>query len=144
MRGGTRWLVAGGLVLGLTSAQLASQIQTPPQFRAGVQLVPVEVRAVDRDGNPVAGLTAGDFAIRDGGVAQEIAHFRPVSVVSDADAAPRTFLIVLGRGRLNQPIKALQALIDFVGTKALPQDRTRRICAPCSSISRPTARRERN
>jgi hypothetical protein len=35
----------------------------------------------------------------------------------------RTFLIVLGRGRLNQPTKALQALVNFVRSQSLPQDR---------------------
>jgi hypothetical protein len=30
---------------------------------------------------------------------------------------------VLGRGQLNAPVKAIDALIDFIGTKALPNDR---------------------
>ena len=34
----------------------------------------------------------------------------------------RVFMIVLGRGRLQEPSKGLDALIDFVRTKLLPQD----------------------
>jgi VWFA-related protein len=104
---------------GVPSAQ-----QNPPQFRAGVTLVPIEVRAIDKDGNPVTDLTAADFVIREAGRLQEVAHFRAVSLEALAPDTPgRTFLIVLGRGRLNQPTRALQALIDFVRSKSLPQDR---------------------
>ena len=113
-------VVAG--VVALSTATLFSQGK-PAQFRAGVELVQIEVRALDAKGDPVPGLTAADFLLRDGGVAQEIAFFRPVSVVTDADAPPRTFLFVLGRGRLNEPTKAVQALVDFVRLRALPTDR---------------------
>lgn len=109
-------------VVALSAATLFSQGKPPAQFRGGVELVQVEVRALDAKGAPIPGLSATDFLLRDGGVAQEIAHFRPVSVV-DADAPPRTFLFVLGRGRLNEPTKAVQALIDFVRLRSLPTDR---------------------
>lgn len=104
---------------GVPSAQ-----QNPPQFRAGVTLVPIEVRAIDKDGKPVTDLAAADFRIQEAGRPQELALFRAVSLETPTAGTPgRTFLIVLGRGRLNQPTKALQALIDFVRLKALPQDR---------------------
>lgn len=88
-------------------------------------LVSVEVRVVDKDGNPVRDLTAADFTVREDGVAQGIAHFQAVSVDSGHELATsrRTFLIVLGRGQLNAPTKAVEALIDFVRSKCLPADR---------------------
>lgn len=104
------------LVFGQTG-QLPAQ--APPQFKAGVVLVPVDVRVVDKAGDPVSGLTAADFLIYDNNVRQEIAHFLPQSVPT----APRTFVIALGRGRLNDPGRALDALIEFVRLKTQPQDR---------------------
>ena len=136
-RSGRRYL-ALGLTVGLTSAILAaSQNQTPAPFRSGVVLVPLDVRVIDRDGQPVTDLTAADFTILEDGVPQQIAHFstRPKTRVGRdpesesanplAAAAPshRTFVIVLGHGYLNGPVKALDALIDFVREKTLPEDR---------------------
>lgn len=110
------WAFSSFLVFAQTGER---QEQPPPQFRAGVVLVPVDVRVVDKAGNPVSGLTAGDFLIYHNNVRQEIAHFLPQSV----PAAARTFVIALGRGRLNDPGRALDALIEFVRSKTLPQDR---------------------
>ena len=111
--------VAAAVVAGATWVSSQAQV---PQFRAGVELTRLEVRVLDKAGNPVKDLTAADFAVREDGVAQEIALFETVSA-EGASAAPRTFLFVLGRGHLEAPTKALQALIDFVRSKCLPADR---------------------
>ena len=110
------WAFPSFLVFGQTGERPG---QAPPQFKAGVVLVPVDVRVVDKAGNPVSGLTAADFTIYDNNVRQEIAHFLPQSVPT----AARTFVIALGRGRLNHPGRALDALIEFVRSKTMPQDR---------------------
>ena len=57
--------------------------QTPqaPIFRAGVTLVPVDVSVVDRDGNPVPGLTADDFEVKLDG------HVLPVRAVAYEEVA---------------------------------------------------------
>jgi VWFA-related protein len=104
------------------------------QIRTGVILVPLDVRVIDRDGNPVTDLTASDFTILEDGVPQQISYFvkqspdapaaiEPGSPLSDAVVTHRTFLFVLGRGQLNAPVKAIDALIDFIRTKTLPSDR---------------------
>lgn len=111
--------VAAAVVAG--STWVSSQVQVP-QFRGGVELTRLEVRVLDKGGNPVKDLTAKDFAVREDGVAQEIALFETVSA-DGMDAAPRTFFFVLGRGHLEAPTKALSALIDFVRSKCLPADR---------------------
>ena len=114
--------VTGVITGSLCGLVMAAQGQRPPQFRSGVTLVPIEVRAVDKDGRPVTDLTGADFVIREAGQQEEVAHFRAVAVDSSGAETGRTFFIILGRGRLDHPTKALQALIDFVRTDLLPHD----------------------
>ena len=110
--------IAAAVVAGSTSM---SGVQVP-QFRAGVELTRLEVRVLDKAGNPLKDLTATDFLVREDDVAQEIALFERVSA-EGSSAAPRTILFVLGRGQLEAPTKALQALINFVRSSCLPTDR---------------------
>jgi VWFA-related protein len=113
--------------------------QDQPAIRSRVVLVPLDVRVVDRNGDPVTDLTASDFTVYENGVRQEIAHFLLLSLVGGGDRNPshvpddhplaaaatshRTFLLVLGRGNLNAPTHALDALIDFVRQRLTPTDR---------------------
>ncbi len=115
--------------------------QVPGTFRTHITLVPVDVRVIDRDGKPVTNLTQDDFTILEDGVRQDIRHFsrnRLVPDTSAAESAPalrgiptldlapqnnRTFLFVLGNGRLQEPSKGLDATIRFVHDRLLPQDR---------------------
>ena len=121
-------LVLAMLAFGVSLAGVP-QTQPPTPFRTGVVLVPVDVRVVDAAGNPVTDLTAGDFTVFENGVRQEIAHFStqsylsPTSPTPTASAPPRTFFLLLGRGRLNEPTKALDAAITFVQSHLRPDDR---------------------
>ena len=108
------------LYLALTA--LDSQIPVPPRFSASVGLVPIDVRVVDDDGKSVSDLKASDFSIYDNAQKQEVSHFQQ-TVEGGESASVRTFAIVLGRGRLNQPGRALDALIDFARRRMLPNDR---------------------
>jgi VWFA-related protein len=114
--------------------------QQPGTFRARITLVPVDVRVLDRDGKPVTDLTQDDFTILEDNVRQDIRHFSRHGLMPEAPepgATPRlrsvpalelqpqnhrTFLIVLGRGRLQEPSKALTAAVRFVRERLLPQD----------------------
>jgi VWFA-related protein len=116
--------------------------QQPPQtptFRAGITLVPFDVRALDRDGKPVTDLDESEFTILEDGVAQKILHFSHHMLVAEqprpglrarADASPfdtsppdfRVFLIIAGGGSLNPDWKTLQALARFIRERLLPQD----------------------
>ena len=114
--------------------------QVPGTFRSRVTLVPVDVRVLDREGKPVTDLKQEDFTILEDGVRQEIRHFSQQGLTPQApvpgqkpalrrvptlELAPqnhRTFLIVLGRGRLQEPSKGLTATIRFVREQLLPQD----------------------
>lgn len=110
-----------------------------PQFRTGVTLVPVDVRVVDKNGKPVTGLKAEDFTILEDDVAQPIKQFSEIALTAQPVApgakltfrdAPlgltpqtnRVFLFVLGRGRLQEPAKGVDAVLKFVRTQLLPQD----------------------
>jgi VWFA-related protein len=120
---------AGGLAQTVTGAGVKNhavqQTPVPPAYRAGVVLVPVDVRVVDADGKPVTDLTAGDFTVFENGVRQQIAHFSTQAYFEGAPPAPtpRTFFFVLGRGRLNEPAKALDAVIEFLRSRLLPENR---------------------
>ena len=119
-----------------------AQQQVPGAIRSRVVLVPIDVRVIDEQGNPVTDLRQADFAIEENGVAQEIVHFSTQLYTAQdpktesgppalrrgpgLEATPRThrtFVILLGRGRLQGPSKGLDAAIDFVKTRLLAQDR---------------------
>ena len=86
-------LTASGslLALGLWAAALRAQSPAPqqPVFRAGVDLVQIDVVALDKDGHPVTGLTAADFTLFDRKKEQKIVSFDEVTrpVTSEAVAA---------------------------------------------------------
>ena len=74
-------------VLGiLASAVLLAQGQSErPQFRAGVELLQLDVVVLDNKRQPVRGLTAADFTVLDNGVETPIRAFTPIEL-----ARPRT------------------------------------------------------
>ena len=122
----------------------AGQTPTEPQtpiFRAGTVLVPLDVRVIDRrTGKPVTDLRQDEFIVVEGNARQQIRHFSTQSLMPDestsaaplvrASAAPttlspqkrRTFLIVLGRGRLQPVTKAVDGMLHLVKENLLPQD----------------------
>ncbi len=103
-----------------------------------LDLVPIDVYVADRAGKPVTDLRQSDFTITENGATQQIAHFSlrslaPGSVPANSQLAVRTaltlapqderiFVIMLGRGRLEDATKAVTSLAAFV-RKLLPQDR---------------------
>jgi VWFA-related protein len=74
-------IVAAWTLLALT---LAADQTTPPQttFRAGVDIVDVDVSVLDRHRLPVAGLTAADFTVYEDGKARPIVAFTTVDLPS--------------------------------------------------------------
>lgn len=65
-----RCATAGVMVLAAAAA-----VSGQPVFRGGVDLVRFGVTVVDRDGEPVSGLTADDFRVEEEGREQRIAYF---------------------------------------------------------------------
>jgi VWFA-related protein len=113
----------------------SSQEPQPPRttFRSTVDLVPVDVSVVDRNGRPVSDLTAQDFTLSVDGRPRRIASAEFVSIANSVEPAParaleyssnagagggRLIMIVvdadsigIGRGKT-----ALEAARRFVGT----------------------------
>jgi VWFA-related protein len=133
--------------LGLAAQQ--QQQQPPPQpptFRAEANLVRVDVTVVDRHGEPMATLTADDFAVEEDGAPQTIQSFKFVSAdgqppPGDEDSLPirspehaaaeaardevRVFVIFWDEyhiGRFAEAIKGRKALTTFVSTAFGPSD----------------------
>ncbi|MCC7007379.1 MAG: VWA domain-containing protein [Acidobacteria bacterium] len=74
-----------GLVLGLAwlavpDAQQTPPAELPPTFRAGVDLVTLDVSVLDDDRRPVRGLTARDFTVLERGTPLPIVAFNAVDV----------------------------------------------------------------
>ena len=119
----------------------ASRNPDPPaQARSTAKLldlVPVNVYVVDRAGKPITDLKESDFTITENGAAQRIGYFSPqvltprqptagarLAVRTGISVQPqdhRIFLIMLGRGRLEDATKAVTGLVAFV-RRLLPQD----------------------
>ena len=127
----------------LVTAALGAQ-QTPqqtPVFRGGITIVPLTVTVLDKNGKPVTDLTQTDFTILEDGTKQQIKTFfadalRPQEPTADSQspAVPRspftqakpanrrTFLLVLGYGHVQAPVKAADGALEFIRERLLPQD----------------------
>ena len=80
---GLRRALAGAALAAVLGAPLLAQRQDPPltpTFRAGVELVQIDAVVVDASGNPVSGLTADDFELREEGKPRDISAFATVDI----------------------------------------------------------------
>ena len=81
-----RWTSAA-LALLLAATGPAGAQSPPPAFPSKVELVTVDAVVVDKNGNPVPGLTRDDFAIEEDGRPQTIVSFEAVVAEAPAPAA---------------------------------------------------------
>ena len=73
--------VAATGLLALTSAGLLARTQADrPQFRAGVELIQLDVAVLDDKRQPVRGLTVADFTVLEDGVPRPIKAFTPIEL----------------------------------------------------------------
>ena len=141
-------LVRPGVGVAVLLAGLSLSAQTPPPqppaqqpapvFRGRTDVVPLTVTVVDSKGAPIKDLTAADFTVTENKKAREIVNFFPQELaagpvpagevtttrVREVGVKPqtqRTFLIVLGYGRIEHPTNALEGAIELVN-RMLPQD----------------------
>jgi len=132
-------LVSAATVL----AQAPAPSPTPAQtFPSGIELVTVDAVVLDKKGDPVEGLTAGDFEIEEDGKPQAISSFEAVAlpesptatspmrsristnVPRSESAVRRTFVIVFDNAHM-APERigvARKAVADFVNTALRPGD----------------------
>jgi VWFA-related protein len=135
---------AGPAPVGQAPQDTPQQPKQPPAFSSRVVVVPIDVRVMDnKTGKAVDDLKAEDFTLIEEGVVQPIRLFQKHTLTPEAAPPPgaasripirrsafgttpvnnRIFLIMLGRGKLQEPSRALDALLRFVREKLLPQDR---------------------
>jgi VWFA-related protein len=132
-------VLTAGLVVTHANTPQAPMTQQLPVFRGTTNVVPVDVRVLDKNGKPVTDLTRADFTVFENGVPQRLDYFQteglaPATPDSDVSVRPseasaalapatrRLFLIYLGRGRLQDPTKGIDATLRFVRDRLLPQD----------------------
>ena len=110
----------------VTHAQSAQP--RPPTFRAGIDLVQVDVVVVDEDGEAVRGLKPSDFTLRDRGKPQEIAAFEEFSREAAAAAAPVPSLPANVRRDVsnNQSAQAGRLIVMVVDDLHIYKERTDR------------------
>jgi VWFA-related protein len=84
----TVWLA---LMAGPRAQQPSTRPQTP-LFRAGVNLVALEVSVLDKQRHPVTDLTATDFTILDGGQPRPVAAFTAVRLPEAAQESPASWM----------------------------------------------------
>jgi VWFA-related protein len=115
-------ILAAGWVLCLSALIGArqDQRQAPPVFRAGVELIQLDVSVLDRARRPVRGLAAGDFTVLVDGERRDVVTFKAVDVpppgpapaaawmrdvapdvVTNARASGRVVAIVIDDGSFN-------------------------------------------
>ena len=70
------------------SAQDPQQPPRTPTFRSSVDLVPVDVSVLDKNGRPVDDLTASDFTLEVDGKPRRIASAQFISVSRAVESAP--------------------------------------------------------
>lgn len=80
------------LIAAVPSSTARPQPPASPQastaFRSGVDVVNVDVVVLDRQGNPVDGLTAADFSVKEDGRPQAVSAFEAVSFAESPASAP--------------------------------------------------------
>jgi Ca-activated chloride channel homolog len=87
-------------------------------IRVDTELVNINVRVVDRNGRPIAGLKKGDFTVTEDGVPQEIEYF------SQSEVPTNYSIVVDNSGSLRRQLdKVIEAGKILVNTNK-PQDET--------------------
>jgi VWFA-related protein len=71
---------AAAFAAALLLSALAVRAQQPAPFRAGVEIVDVDVSVLDQNRLPVSGLTAADFTVLEDGKPRPIVAFTPVEL----------------------------------------------------------------
>ncbi len=148
------WLLVAGAGLLAQDAQ--------PTFRAGVDLIPVDVQVVGRDGGPIVGLDATQFDVTVGGkkrrvVSADFVDYRTTlartpsatssSVPSPAaespttqPGAPRIFVLAVDATTLDAGVTAslLRGATEFIG-KLSPRDEVGLLTYPTGPAVDPTS-----
>jgi Ca-activated chloride channel family protein len=114
-----------GILIPILILAAGGRAEAQAVFRAGVDLVHFGVTVVDRKGEPVTGLTAEDFEIRERGTPQTIVQFA-AGDASEAAPPPLHLGVLLDTsGSMSEDIAfARTAAIRFLNTLTFAEDIT--------------------
>jgi len=132
-------VLAAVLVAGMAAPLVQAPQQQVPVFRSGVDVVPVTVTVTDQRGKPITDLAQTDFKVFENNKERPVVAFYPQRFEPGPPVEPsmsiarayqpgvtpatrRTFMLVLGFGRIQEPTNALDGAMKFVREKLLPQD----------------------
>jgi VWFA-related protein len=123
----------------------SDQSQAPKTFKSSVDLVPVDVNVIDRNGKPIADLTAQDFSLKVDGKARRIASAQFIGVTRNVEQAPinpdyssnpnvpgaRLIMLVVDQGNIgaSRGKYAIDAARRFMG-RLSPNDRVGLVTIP--------------
>ena len=103
------------LLAGATAGSRAQQPASPQQtFRSGVDVVHVDVSVLDKDRNPVRGLTPEDFVIREDGKVRPIVAFTPVELSPPPPPPPAAWMRDVPRDVVSNQIPREGRLVTIV------------------------------
>ena len=117
-----RYAVAvAALALSLPAASSVSHVSTQsqsPSFRAGIDLVTLDVTVVTQDGHTVEGLIASDFSVKLAGQARPVRILEYLSFPSSGSTLPRQTASPLqsGAGPAVTP-RTMVVVVDDVGAQ---------------------------
>jgi VWFA-related protein len=144
-------LSAIGVIVAAIGAIVAAAQQPPAVFKSSIDLVPVDVSVVDKNGRPVPDLTAEDFALSVDGKPRTIATAQFVSVAAEPVARPADppyyssnaggsggrlvmFVVDVGSIGAGRGKAALDAAARFVSTLK-PNDRVGLVTVPAGGVT---------
>jgi VWFA-related protein len=120
----TRLLLALTVPLALAARPTASQ--EPPVFGVEAELVRLDVVVLDRDGQPIAGLSRDDFEIEEDGHARTIETFEPVVVPQRPLGPAEPSRLSFGRVRAPGEGRAFFVFFDDTHVSAPAAENARR------------------
>ena len=139
------FVLATAVMLSAQDKPASDQSQAPKTFKSSVDLVPVDVNVIDRNGKPIADLTAQDFSLKVDGKARRIASAQFIGVTRNVEQAPinpdyssnpnvpgaRLIMLVVDQGNIgaSRGKYAIDAARRFMG-RLSPNDRVGLVTIP--------------
>ena len=137
--------LAATAVLSAQDKPAPEQAQPPQTFKSSVDLVPVDVNVIDRNGRPIADLTAQDFSLKVDGRPRRIASAQFIAVTRNVEREPinpdysanpkipgaRLIMLVVDQGNIgaSRGKYAIDAARRFIG-RLSPADRVGLVTIP--------------
>jgi VWFA-related protein len=123
------------LIVAASLSAVPAQERQPPEFRADVRVIRLDVSAVDGAGRPVAGLTPSDFVVLEDGRPVDVTFFEAVDAAHEAPEAPvqepsseapptRRILLLVDTGSMGagQVRRSRDAALRFLRAATAPGD----------------------